>query len=178
MNAKDKVYDLLDEHGNSYAAVARAVYDGPKAVALAVLHIGVETIAAKRRAATKRELKKEIRPSFVQRKGGAKHSVKLSSGFLKEQGRRTEQFLSDWKIGRYDLAGFTKKNLIDEALRERKSGYGHVLNAEFYEQLAKPMSYHETVLEHWKTPAAAKKIRDDVTKRHEGKLPGFVEMRV
>lgn len=166
---KELIYTFLDET-NDYAKIARKIQlSGNAKLIEYVLHIGVSQIASGRRHQKRRELKPMVKPPrFVQRPGGAKHSMVLSPG-AQVRLKRAAAELFVWPIGGEKLGGFTRDLLLAEASKERKSGHGHMKNAIFYERLAAPMNDSDTVLQHWKSPEAASLIRDEIWREAEGK---------
>jgi hypothetical protein len=173
---RNEVEKYLDKYGNDYALAAQHIQNSGNVKLIAyVLHIGVASIAAGKRQQKRRELKPMVKPPqrTTQRPGGVRHSVVFSPGHeIKLKRAAAELFM--WPIGGAKLGAFTRELVLAEAVKERKSGHGHIKNAIFYERLAAPMNDTDTVLQHWKSPEAASLIRDEIWREAKGKRVTFV----
>lgn len=170
---KERVWKLIGE-SRDYVAIAAKIYGGEKALALYVMQVGVETLAAKRRRSDRQELRSTVvKDDFVKRPGGPAYSVKPSRRSMDRLGKVVADFFHRWKIGALDLGDATREDLLAEANKERASSKGHLRNAVFYEKLAEPMEPGQRTRDYWKSAEAVKLIRDELWRDTEGKGVGF-----
>jgi len=176
MTHKDEAHLILDKFGKDYVKAAEAIYNGPRPLALYVLHVGLEYLASRRRATTRRNMEDTfVNPKFVHRPGAVYGSVKLSPGHVRKLKQATSDLFLTWCIGDTKLGDATKEFLVNEAQHERKTSKGHLRRAVFYEKLAEPMKSGQKVREYWQAAKAVELIRDDVWKGTEDKDVEFTD---
>ncbi len=149
--------------GNISAVVDKLMRSSDTTLQSYVMQIGVESIASKRRAFDRRELRHEvINPDFVNKV--RRKRPPMSRKEADKLATATLNVFQKWRIGEIALGDATKQKLLAEANAERHAGNGHMLNAEFYEILAEPMNDSETVAQHWKSAKTVDLIREDLWK--------------
>ena len=176
MSFKERVYEILDEVKNDFEKAAGKVYNEPKDVVLYVLQIGVEHLAARRRATNRRNLRSAVvNPKFVTKHKGAASYVKLSKKSEINLLKATQTLFDDWKIDAHiSLGNATREELLEKASAERASAKGHLRNAEFYERLAEPMQPGQRVRDYWTSPKTVELIRKEIVENTMDSDIGFI----
>lgn len=168
---KEKVLNMLQTAENNCNTVAKKIAHGGNTLLVQYLvQLGVEHVASKFRAHTRREQRRDvISPTFVQ--GKQRPSI-LTPKDKQKVAKAARSLFQTWKIGEIGLGEATKTKLLMEAEAERHAGAGHLKNAVFYEKLAAPMADNETVAEHWENEKAVILIKEEVWRKIEleGKL--------
>ena len=169
---KDQVLILLDGV-KDYSDLAATIYKTPK-LAVYVISVGLEHLASRNRATTRRTMRNAvIKPQFSQRQGGVTGSVTISKRSQRKLEAAARDLFLTWRVGSMALGEMTKEALLTEASNERASAKGHLRNAVFYEALAHPMQSGETVKAYWQSAKAVKLIRDEIWEDSEDKTVAF-----
>jgi hypothetical protein len=161
MTYQDDAWAAIKDADNDLKkAVLSIQYDGSKPLVGYVILMGLQTIARRKRANRRRELRFNLQPEFVHR--GANGSVTLTAKAKQRLLSHAKELYGDdgWVIGSVNISNFTKEQLLAQSEAERKSAEGSLRNADFYAALAHPMQPGQTVKEYW-TPEKAKRLRGD-----------------
>ncbi len=172
MSYHDEAWQAIKDANNDLTEAAAVIFAGPRKLALYVLLIGLQSIARKKRAARRSELRAEVKPEFKRSSSGVTGSVVLTERAKKRLFEHTQKLFGDdgWNIGNLNLGDMTREGLLVQADVERKSAVGSIRNADFYEALAEPLKPGQSVRDYW-TPKKAGAVRDKIWKGTEGKRP-------
>jgi hypothetical protein len=144
---KAAVTELIEDHGRIDAA--HYILQN-KELALYVIDVGINKILAQERRQIRREIKSRIIPQDDLRhvsSGG----IRFSASTVKRVHANHQQFLQEWYIGGLSLGNLTKEELLAEAVKEKKAGYGHYINAGIYEILADPLKPGQRMRDYWQS---------------------------
>ncbi len=145
-----------------------AVYKNHKELTLFFIRQGFKEYEVQKQREIRNNIKKTIlRPEVLQEGAPVKPAIRVkptarTMTHMTDRAIQQLGIFTDWKLGKLPLGDATKGKLITEANHERARGQGHIINAIFYEKLARPMNDSETVANHWKSPETVKLIRDEI----------------
>ncbi len=174
MTYKEAAQAAIDAANGDIQIAAEAIYKGPKPLAVYAISVGLDKIKSRRRAANRREIRREVKPEF--KAGKTFGSVVLTPQSKKRLTDGAQRLFGKdgWDIGDLNIGYFTREDLLAQASKERASAKGHVRNARFYEALAEPMKPGQLVKDYWK-PETATKVKEEIWQKTEKKTADLID---